>query len=164
LPLLRILQSLEDVLMKKLINLFIIALVASLSGCAAIQKQNRIIEQMNNLVFNAPADSVYNTAVSVMNSMFIQISTTGKNEGASAWQTSNVSLGSSTYQEKIRFTVKVTAASQGTSSLRIQRERKSNHMGSWKTTAARNQVHEYNVLQKIDPARASEIDRNASTQ
>jgi len=150
--------------MKKLKIIFVLSLITVLSGClGAIQKQSKIDDQMKNFVFNEPAGKVYNTAAKYMNSMFIDIKNTGENAGASKWQTNNVTLGSNKYQEKLRFTVKVDAKGENKSALNISRERSTNMMGDWdKASAGRYLHYEYNVLKKINAAKAAEIDKKAS--
>lgn len=151
--------------MKKFLSIAMIALAVSLSGCAAIQKQANLNAQMENLVMNAPADKVYNAAVNTMNSMFVRIRTTGRNQGASSWQIKPVSLGTKHYKEKTRFTVKVTAKGKNKSVLIISKERSSNMMGDWnRPLPGRLMSYEYQVLKKINPARAAEIDKNATVK
>ncbi len=151
--------------MKRFLSITMIALAVSLSGCAAIQKQANINKQMENLVYNAPADKVYNTAVKVMNSMFVRIRTTGRNQGASGWQTKPVSLGTKHYKERTRFTVKVSSKGKNKSVLRISRERSSNMMGEWnKPLPGRLLSYEYDVLKKINASRAAGIDKQASAK
>ena len=112
---------------------------------------------------NAPADKVYNTAVTVMNSMFVNIKTVAKNQGTSSWASNNVSLGSQRYKEKTRFTVMVSDKGKNKSILRIARERSTNMMGGWgKASSGRFLHYEYKVLQKINAARAAKIDQQAS--
>lgn len=150
--------------MKKLSPIFIIALVVSLTGCLdAMKKQGKIDEQMKNLVMNAPADKVYATAVQVMNSLFVDIKPAGKNTGASSWQVNDTKLGTEKYKEKIRFTIKVSAQGSNKSTLIIGRERSSNLTGNWsKPVTGRFLNYEYKVLQKIDAAKAAEIDKKSS--
>ncbi len=151
--------------MKRFLSIVMIALAVSLSGCAAIQKQANINKQMQNLVYNAPADKVYNTAVKVMNSRFVRIRTTERNTGASSWQTKPVSLGSKHYKEKTRFTVKVSSKGKNKSVLMISRERSSNMMGHWnKPLPGRLLSYEYDVLKKINASRAAEIDKMATVK
>lgn len=150
--------------MKNIISIAVIIFITSLTGCmGALQKQSRIDDQMKDLVMNSPADKVYSAAVKHMNSMFIKIKNTAKNKGSSNWQTNDVSLGSQRYKEKVRFTVKVTAKGKNKSVLNISRERSSNLMGSWdKIHSGRYLHYEFNVLKKMDAARAAEINKKAS--
>lgn len=151
--------------MKRFLSITMIALAISLSGCAAIQKQSNINNQMQNLVMNAPANKVYNAAVKVMNSRFIRIRKTGRNTGASSWQTQPVSLGTKHYKEKTRFTVKVSSKGKNKSVLRISKERSSNMMGHWnKPLPGRLLSYEYEVLKKINASRAAEIDKMATVK
>ena len=68
--------------MKKLIPIVAIALIFIMSGCVAIKKQNNIENQIENLVYDAPADRLYTAAVKYMGA-----SSTGKNQAATAWVT-----------------------------------------------------------------------------
>jgi len=150
--------------MKKILPILIIALTISLTGClGAIKKQGKIEDQMKNLVINSSASKVYTAAEKYMNSMFIKIKPTGKNTGASSWSINDVTLGSNKYKEKVRFTVRVASKGNNKSKLNISRERSTNMMGDFsKPVAGRYLTYEYNVLKKMNPARAAQIDKNAS--
>lgn len=149
--------------MKKLLPFFIIALAVTLSGCGAIQKQNNIDKQMENLVFNAPANQVYDAAVKVMNSQLIPIKSIGKNHGASELTYSDYIFGGKKNKQRIRFTVAVTDMGKGKSTLRIHKERATNFMGEWdKPHVMRFLTYEYQTLQRVDSTKATEIDKLAS--
>lgn len=149
--------------MKKLLPFFILALAVTLTGCGAIQKQNNIDKQMENLVFNAPANQVYDAAVKVMSSQLIKINSGGKTYGASDLVYSDYIFGGKKNKQRIRFTVAAVDAGKGKSTLRIHKEKATNFMGEWgKPHKMRFLTYEYQTLQKVDAAKAAKIDKLAS--
>lgn len=152
--------------MKKLVYLFsLLVAVTAISGCAGIKKQNNINKYMENFVFNAPADKVYNAAVAKMGSMYVTIKPVSKHHGASDWNTNNTSLGGNSYQEQVRFSIAVNSNGNDKSTLRIYRERKTNLSGSWSEAhKQRFLIYEYNVLQQVNPSRAASLEKMAAAK
>ncbi len=149
--------------MKKLLPFFILAFAFSLTGCEAIKKQNNIDNQMKTFVFGTQASQVYNAAVKVMSSQLIKINSTSKNHGASQLTYSDYIFGGKKNKQRIRFTVTVADLGKGKSTLRIHKERATNFMGEWgKPHVMRFLTYEYQTLQKVDAAKAAEIDKLAS--
>lgn len=121
---------------------------------------------MENLVFNAPAADVYNAAVDVMKkAMWVDVKSTGKNKGASDWVTKDAQMQMSgkKYQEKTRVRVEVAAKGKNQSTIRVYTERMTNFMGKFENpTVGRAKHYEYLTLQKIDAAKAAEVEKAAS--
>ena len=143
-------------------KLLLIGIVAFVSACAGIQKQNKINDQMKDYVFSSEAPKVYAAAEGGFEKMQTPIETKGKNQGASKWVEQDSQLGEKKYKEKSRFTVKVASLGKGKSKLRVFRESQSNLSGDWgKVTPGRMLIYEYNILQKVNPKAAAKIEQNA---
>ena len=72
-------------------------------------------------------------------------------------------LGGKAYQEKTRFSVKVTDRGKNTSTVRVFHESQNNMMGDWgDVRQGRMLVYEFNILQKVNPSKAGEIEKMAS--
>ena len=145
---------------------FLIVLLTPLFfGCAGIQKQNQINEQMKNYVFKAPPAEIYKTAEKVFKGMYTELKSDGKFQGSSQWLTQNSTLGGKSYQEKSRFTVKIVETNSEGSKLRIHRENQSNLTGEWRPgSPGRMLIYEYNVLKELNPKAAQKIELAADTK
>jgi len=134
-----------------------------LTGCAAIMQSMYTMDMMKSYTFNVPPDAAYAGATNMFNRIGVHIDASGKNRGESEWVSKNAKLGDKHYTEMSRYLVEVTPAGDHGSFVHISRQTQSNLTGGWLMgNPARDYSMEYNLLQKLDPAGAAEIDRKAA--
>jgi len=147
--------------MKKILATALTVLL--LTGCAAIMQSIYTMDMMKSYAFKASPDVAYSGAVDMFNRIGVHIDTSGRNKGESEWVSKNAKLGDKHYTEMSRYLVEVTPAGNSGSFVHISRQTQSNLTGEWfMGNPGRDYSQEYNLLQKIDPAGAAEIDRKAA--
>lgn len=145
-------------------NALFMAMAAILiTGCASMKKQMNINKVMETHVFEAPAADVYEAAEAEFKGMYTPINSTGKTTGASEWITRPTELGGKKYKEKSRFTVTVTPKGKKMSMVVVSRESATDITGKWgDTRKARMGVYEFNILKRLDSAKAQEVEAKAA--
>lgn len=150
--------------MKSLIFLGVVGLL--ISGCATIKKQQNIGKIMETHVFDAPPEEVYSAASTEFSAMFLKLEGDGKNSGASPWLIAHKEdkMTNKKWQEKDRFVVEISSNDGKKSKLTVHREAQSNFVGGkWGSiTSGRMYIYEFNILKRMNPSLAQQIDAKAA--
>jgi len=141
-------------------------LVLSFAGCAGMQKQANIAKAMESYQFNQPASTVYEAAEGKFARMLTPLTKVKDFEGVSGWIESMVDPKMPNAKSRNRFRVVVSAEGKDKSALKVYREDEYYQVSKWSgdVKSLRAGIHEYNVLQALDPAKAQEIDAAASAK